>query len=112
MASVTYTAGAELPDLTLTWRDSAGVLIDFTSAYTFTVKVGVPGSAAVFTKTTGITGAATDPNITIAWATTAELSTLTVGTTYTGQVIARRTSDSKDRYFPGGFTIYVDTAIT
>lgn len=107
-----YTVGAELPDITLTWYDSNNNLIDFSTGYTFTIKVGIPGSTALFTKTTGITGAATDPNVTIAWATTLELATLTVGTLYTAQVIARRTSDSKDRFFPGGFPLIIESAVT
>ena len=99
MGLVTYPAGAELPDMTFTWTDSNGDLIDFSSGYTFTVKVGIPGVAAVFTKTTGITGTGTDPNVTVEWATTGELALLDTATEYQGQVIAQRTSDFKDRVF-------------
>lgn len=110
MAHVTYIAGAELPDLSLTWWDSNDALIDFSTGYTFTVKVGVLGSAALFTKTTGITGAATDPNVTIGWSTAAELTTLSAGT-YAVQVIARRTADSKDRVFPTPISLSIGPAI-
>lgn len=94
--SVPYTQGAELPDLTFEWRDSTGALIDFSSGYTFVLKLGTPGQAAVLTKSTGITGAATNPNVTVVWATSGELNTLTPGV-YTLQLIATRSSDSKQR---------------
>jgi len=91
-----YYQGAELGDLPFSWYDSDGTVIDFSSGYTFSVKVGVPGAAASFTKTTGITGAATAPNVTIGWATTDELNSLSAGD-YVVQITATRTSDSKTR---------------
>lgn len=109
MSAVVYTAGADLPDLALTWRDSAGALIDFSSGWTFELKVGLPGAAAALTKTSGITGAATDPNITIAWATSGELNTLPAGS-YVAQLRAQRTSDSKHRFMT--FVIRVRPAVT
>lgn len=107
-----YMSGAELPDLPLEWRDGDGDLIDFSSGYTFTVYVAPAESkAASFTKTTGITGAATSPNVVLAWPTTgAELNGLTAGV-YDVQVKARRTSDSKDRWFPNQITIVIETPI-
>lgn len=110
MAHVTYLAGCELPDTALTWYDSSDNLIDFSAGYTFTAKVGTPGSTALITKTTGITGAATSPNVTIAWS-TAELASLTAQANYAIQVIARRTSDSKDRGFPVAISLTVAPAI-
>lgn len=110
MSTIVYTAGADLPDLVLTWRDSSDALIDFATGHTFTVKVGRPGSTALVTKTTGITGAATAPNVTIAWSTT-DLASLTAGI-YTVQVVARRTVDSKDRFYPAPIALTIRRAIT
>lgn len=93
-----YFKGADLPDLLWALEDSLEQIIDFTG-YTFVVKVGPEGSTtSSFTKTTGITGTATDPNITVAWATTGELSTLAAGR-YTIQLVA--TAGGKDRIFQG-----------
>jgi hypothetical protein len=101
--SVSYVQGSDLPDLALEWRQD-GALIDFSSGYTFSLKIGVPGEAASLTKTTGITGAATSPNITIAWATSGELNTLSVGV-HAVQLAATRTADSKQRFLEGSLTI-------
>lgn len=109
MESFTYTQGAELPDLTIEWRDSAGALINFASGWTFVLKVGTPGSAADLSKSTGITGASTAPNVTVAWATSGELNTLTPAS-YPAQLIATRTSDSKDRVLE--FNLVVNKKIT
>lgn len=95
-----YVVGSDLPDLAITWYDSSGNLVDFSSGWTFTAKVApVNSTVASFTKTTSITGAATAPNLTISWATTGELNSLTAGS-YTVQVKANRTSDNRDRYNP------------
>ena len=102
--AVSYVQGADLPDLTFTWRDRAGALIDFSSGYTFVLKVGTPGSAASLTKSTGITGAATDPNVTVAWATSGELNTLAPGV-YSLHLVATRTSDSKQRVLEDRLTV-------
>lgn len=104
MANASYIQGAELPDLLIAWRDSANNLIDFSSGYTFVLKLGTPGSAAALTKSTGITGAATSPNVTIVWAVAAELNTLAPGH-YPAHLVATRTSDSKQRVFPFGVTV-------
>jgi hypothetical protein len=90
-----YIKGAELDDTTITWNDPDGDPYDFSSGYTFTLKVGEKGQDATFTKTTGITGAATSPNVTVVWATTGELNSLAAGT-HVLQLAARRTSDSRD----------------
>lgn len=102
--SVSYKQGAELPDLTFEWKDSTGALIDFSSGYTFSLKLGKPGQTATLTKTTGITGAATSPNITVAWSTSAELNTL-AGGVYTLELVATRVSDSKQRYLTDSLTL-------
>lgn len=104
-----YVQGADLPDLAFDWKDSAGALINFSSGWTFALRVGQPGAAATLTKSTGITGASTSPNITVAWATSGELNTLPAGT-YIGDLIATRTSDSKQRILR--FVLPVRDAIT
>lgn len=108
-AATPYVQGSDLPDLAITWKDGSGTIINYSSGYTFVLKVGSPGSAATLTKSTGITGAAAAPNVTVAWATTGELNTLPAGS-YTADLIATRTSDSKQRVFR--FVLPVLAAIT
>lgn len=106
-----YTQGADLPDLSLTWYDTNGALIDFSSGYSFTVKVAPLGSTtASFTKTTNITGSASAPNLVVAWG-TSEIGNLGVGT-YDVQVQAHRAADSKDRFFPSALRLNVKAAIS
>jgi hypothetical protein len=107
---LTYYRTAELPDIQLWLLDDDGALIDYSSGYTFTFKLGDPGSAAVFTKTSGITGAAGSgsessgtPNITLTF-TAAELDDVDPGA-YTWQLVARHTSSSKDRPHQGRFMV-------
>ena len=102
-----YIVGADLADLTITWQDTDGTALDLSTGYTFSLKVGQKGSAALFTKTTGITGTST--GVTVAWATTGELNTLAAGT-HTGQITATRTSDSEQRI--QHFTLAIADAIT
>ncbi len=85
--------GADLPDLALTWKDRDGNVLNL-SSYTFTVKVGPEGGAASITKTSGITGSSTAPNIVVAWTVT-EIGTLSAGR-YVIEVIATAT-DSRER---------------
>lgn len=112
-ASIILYRTAERPDIKLWLEDSDGTLVDFSSGYTFTFKLGTPGSAAAFTKSTGITGAAGSgveptgtPNITMTF-TAAELDSLTVGHT-TGQLVA--TTSSLDRVWR--FKVEVRDVIT
>lgn len=67
MSDYTYEVGDEDPSIALTWKDRDGAVIDL-SAATFSVKLVDTRSVAIVTKTTGITGAATAPNIVISWA--------------------------------------------
>lgn len=103
-----YYRTAERPDLKLWLLDSDGDLIDYSSGYTFEFKLGKPGSAAAFTKTSGITGGAGagsepsgTPNITLTF-TAAELDNVAAAT-YTWQLKAR--TSSLDRYHQGGFSL-------
>jgi hypothetical protein len=102
--SVSYVQGADLPDLALEWLDGAGSVVDFSSGWTFVLKLGTPGQAADVTKNTGITGAATSPNVTIAWATSNELNTLGPGV-YSLHLTATRVVDSKQRVLEGSLTV-------
>ena len=84
-----YHKTADRPEAVLTLPDG----IDITSGYTFSVKIGNPGSAATVTKTSGITGGV--GAATVAW-TAGELATLAVGS-YTLQFTA--TTGGLDRVY-------------
>lgn len=90
----TVTVGSELPDWTFHWVDDDGATIDFSTGFTWTLRVG-DNSTGVIQKTAGISGANTDPNVTVAWTVGEwdDVSPATYGFTLT----PRRTSDSKDR---------------
>lgn len=94
--TVRYLQGAELPDLTVEWTTYTGAAIDFTSGWSFTARLGYPGSAALVTKTAGITGAAVLPNLTVSWA-AGELDAVPPDTDLRLQIVARHTASSKDR---------------
>ena len=103
----TYHAGAERPAAKLWLFDDNDTLIDFSTGYTYALKIGVVGAAALLTKTSGITGAAGagtepdgTPNVTITW-TAGELA-LTPGR-YVWQLTA--TTTSLDRVFAGTFIV-------
>lgn len=66
MSELTYVADTENPGTDIIWKDSTGALVDFSTGYTFTVKLTQSGTA-LLTKTSGITGSATAPNIRVAW---------------------------------------------
>lgn len=109
---ISYYKTAERPSLELWLVDDAGDLIDLSSGYTFSLKIGEPGSAALLTKTSGITGAAGagtepdgTPNVTVAW-TAGELA-LTPGV-YVAQLTA--TTSSLDRVWT--FPIQILDVIT
>ena len=106
-----YRKDQELPAVPLEWRDANDDLIDFSTGWTFTVKLALltAPSTVLVTKSSGIAGAATSPNISIDWS-TSDFSTLTPaesGTSYVAHVYARRTADSKDRVFHPGTPVVV-----
>jgi hypothetical protein len=105
---IKYYKGAEHPDIRLTWLSDAGTVIDFSAGYTFELKIGHGGSAAVLTKSTGIAGAQTSPNITVTFF-AAELDSLPAGL-YEGQLRANLTASNKDRYMRFWFKLL--TAVT
>lgn len=92
---VYYRQGADLPSPAVTWTDDLDGLIDFSSGWSFTLKVGFPGRDAVLTKTAGITGASTDPNVTISWSPD-ELGPVTPGA-WPAELHAHNSSTNKDR---------------
>jgi hypothetical protein len=96
----------ELPVIPLHWANEDGTPRDFSSGWTFTAKLGLASTPSVtlLTKTAGVTGAATFPNISLAMAIGdwAGLPTPPeTGTRYVFTVYARRTADSRDEVFPG-----------
>lgn len=104
---IVYYRTAERPDLRMWLLDDDGTLLNLTG-YTFAFKLGVPGSAAIFTKTTNITGAAGagtetsgTPNVVIQF-TAAELDALTrVVTSWQ----LRATTGGVDRIWQGRFDL-------
>lgn len=62
-----YHQTQEDPAYAVEWRDGTGELIDFSTGYTFTVSLIDGAGTTALTKATGIAGAATRPNITVAW---------------------------------------------
>jgi hypothetical protein len=65
---IRYHKNSERPAFELSWYDDDGTLIDFSDGgYTFSMKIGTPGTAAELSKTSGIVGAATAPNVTVSW---------------------------------------------
>jgi hypothetical protein len=103
----------ERPDVRLWLVDESDALVDLSSGFTFEFKLGTVGSAATFTKTTGITGAVGagvrptgTPNLVMTF-NAAELDGLTRGPT-TGQIKA--TTGGKDRFWQ--CTVQVRDVIT
>jgi hypothetical protein len=101
MADYVYVKDQELSTMQFAWYDANNALLDLSTGYTFTVKLATRDAPTtiVLSKTAGITGAATSPNLTIDWATTDFTSLTAAGTTYVVWIYARRTADSKDRVF-------------
>lgn len=75
---IRYARGATRPDLNLWLYDDDGSLINFTTGFSFVVRIGDLGKAALMEKTTGIIGSAgsgnedtegSEPNVRVQWAT-------------------------------------------
>jgi len=97
MATATYVGNAELPDLTYAWTTQDGDLYaDMATGWTFELLVIDSAGATLITKTAAIFGAATDPNVTVAWS-AGERNALIRGRSYGIELTATRTSDSKRR---------------
>lgn len=93
-----WRANAERPVYAVDWRNSSDAIIDFSSGYTFTLKLVDSRGVAALTKTTNITGASTSPNVVASWA-TGELN-VTPGT-YTISLVATHAT-SGDHPFAQG----------
>lgn len=107
--TVEYINGADLPDLEINWTDNSGTTIEFATGWTFEALIGKRSQPALITKTTGIVGDDTSPNITITWDED-ELDALTAGHTYDVAITASRTADDKQRKMIA--TIYIrDTVV-
>jgi hypothetical protein len=89
-------AGTLLPDTKLSWFEDRN-LVDFSVPYTFELEVEpfAGGELSFPLKTSGFTGAATEPNVTIAWDTD-EIDVLEPGS-YRCEITATRDSDDKPR---------------
>lgn len=105
-----YRQDAELPDLGVAWYDRDGNLIDFSNGYSFTVKlVSQKDKTVALTKTAGIVGSNSKPNIIIGWVNN-ELD-IAVGLY---DVVLKATNGSGDRFFSPGHepTIKIISKIT
>ncbi len=111
MSNWIWRADAEAPSFAVAWKDRDGNLIDFSSGYTFEIEF-VRNDEVVWSKTTGITGAATSPNVVVAWA-SGDLANLTSGVSYELHLTATDSS-SNDRHFkPGRWPkAYIETVPT
>jgi hypothetical protein len=112
----TYSRGALLPSRTIAWYDGPepnASLIDFSVPHTWALKVSRtqngPNILAA-TKTTGITGAATFPNVTIDWL-AGDLGSLPAGEFWV-QLAATRTSDSKPRFLPRRVKLVIEDVVS
>jgi hypothetical protein len=97
MADFVYLTSQEYPSIRLVWKDGDGAVINFSSGYTWTVMLSQQ-NVAVLTKTTGVIGAATSPNVTINWAT----GELDIAEGVYDLIVIARDGASKDRVFRPG----------
>jgi hypothetical protein len=92
VSTIQYVAGSELPSIDVTWRDSSGDVIDLT-AYTLSLRMQL-GSNDPILKVSGLTPAASEPNVVITWS-DGELD-IPPGV-YSCQLWAKRIADGLDR---------------
>jgi hypothetical protein len=104
-SNISYIQGAELDSLGIEIEQGDGTLVDMTTGWTFSLKVGTSGATA-FTKTSGITG--TVSGMTVNWTVSGELNTLAPGA-YIGEITATRTGDS--RQYRRQFALTIDPAL-
>lgn len=84
--------GTELEDIDITWYDPGDAIRDFSGGWTFAVRIGTPGQAALVEPDAA--GAATAPNLTISFPAGA-LDAIPAGT-YHLDVTPRFTGTSQD----------------
>ena len=97
MSEWVYRQDQEVPSFAVSWADADGDLIDFSAGYTFQVLLVNTAGTIVVTKTSNITGSATAPNVTVAWA-AGELN-ITPGTYL---LHLKATTGTSDRIFSPG----------
>ena len=104
--SYVYRADQELPSMAFDWLDRDGNPIDFSDGWTFALKfaASTKSGTVLATKSSGITGSATLPNVVVDWADGDfdDLSPAPAGTIYSLHLVATRTSDGKNRIFNPG----------
>ena len=96
------TPAASLPDASFLWYDNAGNLIDFSTGWTFTMKIGQPPNGSNIYKTSGFYGFASvngSANLVVRWA-NGELSSLKSGRYYF-QITATQISSGAQRILTG-----------
>lgn len=96
------TPASSLPDASFRWLDSSGAPINFTTGWTFSMKIGQPPNLYQVVKTTGFTGGAganNTANLVVVWGNN-ELVNLTAGRWYF-QLTATQTSTGKQRILTG-----------
>jgi len=89
------TPAASLPDANFLWLDSTGNPLDFSTGWTFQMKIGQPPNPAQIIKTSGINGFTSingSSNLVVVWAQN-ELSSLSSGRWYF-QITATQTDGS------------------
>lgn len=104
-----YMKDQELFGEAFNWLDRDGNIFDFSTGWTFTAKICLKGTTTLAaTKSAGIAGAATLPNIELTWSAT-DFDDLPSGRNYVYFLYATRASDGKDAVFrpdnPPGFTL-------
>lgn len=97
----------ELPDWGVEWPDREGVAVNFSSGYTFELRL-VRGGAVKLDKTTGITGSASFPNLTVVWD-LGEMDDIDPGV-HDCVIVATRTADGKHRTKNG--TVVIKRLVT
>lgn len=63
-----YWQNEEDPAYTFDWKDRNGNLFDFSSGQTWRVDLYDASGVSVYNQTTGVTGSAISPNVTVVWA--------------------------------------------
>lgn len=104
--AATYpTPSSSLPDLNFIWTDAANNIIDFSApGWSFRMVISRPPNAAVVTKTTGILGLNSSPNVIVQWA-VGELSALKPGRWYFQLTATYGPAGGKQRILTGSLVI-------
>ena len=96
------TPAASLPDASFLWLDNTGSPIDFSTGWTFSMKIGSPPGGAIIIKNSGFYGLTStngSANLVVRWANN-ELSSLHSGRYYF-QITATQISSGAQRVLTG-----------